>query len=110
MNEIAIVKKQVQKAEWAERIRKCSESGLTVSEWCTFLLYIHRENGINLKTYYYHLRKLRKEICEQIPVPVMTVFKESHSVKISIGEVTAEIPEGINEQMMTTLIRAMKNA
>ena len=90
MDEIAIVKKQVQKAEWTERIRKCSESGLTVSEWC-------RENGINLKTYYYHLRKLRKEICEQIPVPVMTVPEECHSVKISIGEVTAEIPEGINE-------------
>ena len=93
MDEIAIVKKQVQQAEWAERIQRCSESGLTVSE-----------------TYYYHLRKLRKEICEQIPVPVMTVSEESHSVKISIGEVTAEIPEGISEQMMTTLIRAMRNA
>ena len=103
MDEIAIVKKQVQKAEWTERIRKCSESGLTVSEWC-------RENGINLKTYYYHLRKLRKKICEQIPVPVMTVPEECHSVKISIGEVTAEIHEGISEQMMTTLIRAMRNA
>ena len=63
-----------------------------------------------LKTYYYHLRKLRKEICEHIPVPVMTVPEECHSVKISIGEVTAEIPEGISEQMMTTLIRAMRNA
>ena len=103
MDEISIVKKQVQKAEWTERIRKCSESGLTVSEWC-------RENGINLKTYYYHLRKLRKKICEQIPVPVMTVPEECHSVKISIGEVTAEISEGISEQMMTTLIRAMRNA
>lgn len=103
MDEIAIVKKQVQKAEWTERIRKCSKSRLTVSEWCI-------ENGVNSKTYYYHLRKLRKEICEQIPVPVMTVPEESHRVKISIGEVTAEIPEGISEQMMTTLIRAMKNA
>lgn len=100
MDEIAIVKKQVQKAE---RIRQCSESGLTVSEWC-------RENGINLKTYYYHLRKLRKDICEQIPVPVMTVPEGSHSVKLSIREVTAEIPEGISEQMMTSLIRAMRNA
>ena len=103
MDEIAIVKKQVQKAEWTERIRKCSESRLTVSEWC-------RENGVNSKTYYYHLRKLRKEICEQIPVPVMTVPEESHSVKISIGEVTAEMPEGISEQMMTSLIMAMRNA
>ena len=103
MDEIAIVKKQVQKAERAERIRQCSESGLTVSEWC-------RENGINIKTYYYHLRKLRKDICEQIPVPVMTVPEGSHSVKLSIREVTAEIPEGISEQMMTSLIRAMRNA
>ena len=103
MDEIAIVKKQGQQAEWAERIQRCSESGLTVSEWC-------RENGINLKTYYYHLRKLRKEICEQIPAPVMTVPEESHSVKISIGEVTAEMPEGISEQMMTSLIMAMRNA
>lgn len=103
MDEIAIVKKQVQKAEWIEKIRKCRESGLTVSEWC-------RENGINLKTYYYHLRKLRKEICEQIPVPVMKVSEETACVRISIGEVTAEIPEGISEKMMTSLIRAMQNA
>ena len=103
MDEIALAKKQVQKAELAERIRKCRESGLMIFEWC-------RENGINLKTYYYHLRKLRKEICEQIPVPVMTVPEESHSVKLSIGEVTAEIPEGISKQMMTSLIMAMQNA
>lgn len=65
MNEIALVKKQVIETEWAERVRRCRESGLTVSEWC-------RENSINPKTYYYHLQKLRKKICEQIPVPVMT--------------------------------------
>ena len=103
MDKIALVKKQVIEAEWSEKVRRCRESGLTVAEWC-------RENGINLKTYYYHLRKIRKEICEQIPVPVMTVPEESHSVKISIGDMIAEIPEGISEQMMTSLIRAMRNA
>ena len=40
----------------------------------------------------------------------MTVPEGSHSVKLSIREVTAEIPEGISEQMMTSLIRAMRNA
>ncbi|MGN1100717.1 MAG: IS66 family insertion sequence element accessory protein TnpA [Huintestinicola sp.] len=103
MNEIALVKKQVIKAEWAERIRQCRESGLTVSEWC-------RQNSINPKTYYYHLRKIRKEICEQIPVPVMTVAEESHKVKVSIGDMIAEIPEGISEQTITSVIRAMRNA
>lgn len=103
MDEIAIVKKQVMEAEWVERIRHCRESGLTVAEWC-------RQNSINPKTYYYHLRKIRKEICEQIPVPVMKVSEETACVRISIGEVTAEIPEGISEKMMTSLIRAMQNA
>ena len=103
MDKIALVKKQVIEAERAERIKQCKESGLTVTEWC-------QQNSINPKTYYYHLRKIRKEICEQIPVPVMTVPEESHSVKISIGDITAKIPEGISEQMMTLLIRAMRNA
>lgn len=103
MNEIALVKKQVIETEWAERIRQCRESGLTVSEWC-------RENGINLKTYYYHLRKLRKEICEQIPVPVMTVPEICPTVKVQIGDITAEISEGTSEQTITSVIRAMRNA
>lgn len=103
MDKIALVKKQVIEAEWAERIRQCRESGLTVSEWC-------RENIINLKTYYYHLRKLRKKICEQIPVPVMTVPEICPTVKIQVGDIIAEIPEGISEQMMTSLIRAIRNA
>ena len=40
----------------------------------------------------------------------MTVPEESHNVKVNIGDITAEIPEGISEQMMTSLIRAMRNA
>ena len=103
MDKIALVKKQVIEAEWADKISQCRESGLTVSEW-------RRQNSINPKTYYYHLRKIRKGICEQIPVHVMTVAEESHSVKVNIGDMIAEIPEGISEQMMTSLIRAMRNA
>ena len=40
MDKITVIKKQVQKTEWSERIRRCSESGLTVAEWC-------RQNNIN---------------------------------------------------------------
>ena len=103
MNEVALVKKQVIEAEWADKISQCRESELTVSEWC-------RKNSTNPKTYYYHLRKIRKEICEQIPVPVMTVPEICPTVKVQIGDITAEIPEGISEQMMTSLIKAMRNA
>ncbi len=88
MDRIAEIKKQVQKEEWAERVRQCRESRLTVSEWC-------RQNSINPKTYYYHLRKIRKKICEQIPVPVRTdmgrrrisvVIKASRKRKLLLAE------------------------
>lgn len=100
MNEIALVKKQVVDAEWAEKIQCCRESGLTVSEWC-------RENNINLKTYYYHLRK---KLCEQIAVPVMTVEDTNPTVKLRIADVTAEITYSTSEQLITMIIRAIRNA
>ena len=103
MNEIAIVKKQVDDAEWTERIQSCRESGMTVSEWC-------RNNNINLKTYYYHPRKLRKKLCEQIAVPVMTVEDTNPTVKLQLVDMTAEITDGTSEQMITAIIRAMRNA
>ena len=103
MNEIALVKKEIMEKEWTEKIRQCRESGLTVSAWC-------RENDINLKTYYYHLRKIRKKLCEQIAVPLMTVENLCPTVKIQIADVTAEITDGTSEQMITTIVRAIRNA
>ncbi len=51
-----------------------------------------------------------QEICEQIPVPVMTVSEKCPTVKIQIGETVAEIPEGTSEQTITSVIRAIQNA
>ena len=39
MNEIAMVKKEIGLAQWAEMVRNRNESGLTVADWC-------KENGI----------------------------------------------------------------
>ena len=59
MNEIAKVKKEVKLAQWAEMVRSRNESGLTVTDWC-------KENGINLKTYYYRLKRMRQAVCNEI--------------------------------------------
>ena len=55
MNEIAKVKKEVKLSKWAEMVRKRNESGLTVTDWC-------KENGINLKTYYYRLKRVSQAV------------------------------------------------
>lgn len=103
MNELAVIKAQVQKVEWTEKIRQCKESGLTVTAWC-------QQNSINPRAYYYHLKKIRNESSEQIAVPVMTVPEICPAVKIHIGDAVAEIPEGVSEQTITTVIRAIRNA
>lgn len=69
MSEIAMVKKEMKLAQWAEMVRQRNESGLTVTDWC-------KENGINLKTYYYRLKRMRQAVCNEIEqhdiVPVVT--------------------------------------
>lgn len=112
---------------WEERIKQCKESGLMVKEWCN-------KNNVNVKTYYYHLKRLRNKNCEQTPVAVAILTNEHHKekirsasqnaykptsdfisseipiLKIRIGDVLAEIPEGVSEYMITTLVRGIRNA
>ena len=52
-------KKQIQLQMWANQIKSCQQSGQSVKEWC-------RINGVNEKTYYYRLKKVREEMLEQM--------------------------------------------
>lgn len=101
MDEVSIVKNEVVSAEWAEKIRQCQESGLTVQEWCN-------RNKVNIKTYYYHLRRTREKIVEQIPVPIGTTVqtpKEEPEIKIRI---VIKIPEGMSEKTISAVLRSLK--
>lgn len=104
MDEVTIVKNAVADAEWEEKIRRCQESGLTVQEWCNL-------NKVNVKTYYYHLRRTREKIVEQIPVPIGTtqqLHKEEPEIKIRIGEAVIKIPDGMSEKTIGAVLRVLK--
>lgn len=105
MDKIALVKRKIASAEWAERIRECQNSGTTVARWC-------EANGINPKTYYYHLRKLREQICEQIPVPVqLSTEKPSVSFAVTVRDasgISVEIADGTSAATIEAVIRALK--
>ena len=55
MDQVSLVKADVRKSQWAEIIKACQSSGMTVKAWCL-------ENGINIKSYYYRLRKRKRKI------------------------------------------------
>ena len=42
---------------WLNLITQCRSSGLTDRQWCI-------ENGVPVSTFYYHIRTLRKKVCE----------------------------------------------
>ena len=54
----------IRRANWENIIRQCQQrtTNTTIKQWCL-------DNGINEKSYYYWLRKFRREAAEQIAVP-----------------------------------------
>ena len=103
--EIMAVKKQVRLENWAAEVESCAASGLTVQQWCN-------ENGISVKTYYYHLRKVRESAIESIPaiVPLNNKIAESEKIEISAGEINIALPADMNIEALSTVIRVLKNA
>ena len=101
MDQVYLVKADVRKSQWTEIIQACQSSGMTVKAWCL-------ENGINIKSYYYRLRKLCEELCNsaQQAVAVCSV-SSSHSVVIRNGNITAEIPDGISIATIDAVVKAI---
>ncbi|WP_288704746.1 IS66 family insertion sequence element accessory protein TnpB [uncultured Ruminococcus sp.] len=108
MNEIAKVKKEVKLSKWAEMVRKRNESGLTVTDWC-------KENGINLKTYYYRLKRVRQAVCNEIeqhdivPVePIAGTETTAEKIELSVGDVKISLPDDFNESTLRRLLGVLR--
>ncbi|TBL69951.1 IS66 family insertion sequence element accessory protein TnpA [Paenibacillus thalictri] len=62
--------------QWTEIIRECRSSGQTVVRWCA-------GHEVNVKSYYYWLRKVREAACESLPAfsspnePILVPFPPS---------------------------------
>ena len=108
MNEIAKVKKEVKLSQWAKMVRQRNESGLTVTDWC-------KENGINLKTYYYRLKRMRQAVCNEIeqhdivPVePSESTGLAAENIEISVGDVKVSLPDNFNEDTLRRLLGVLR--
>ena len=104
MNEIARVKKEVKLAQWVEMVRNRNESGLTVTDWC-------KENGINLKTYYYRLKRVRQAVCSEIEqhdivpaIPAEEPQSEGRNIELLVGDVKISLPDNFNENTLRRLL------
>ena len=84
-------------------------SGKTVQAWCT-------ENGANIKTFYYWLRKVHEALLEQTEkheiVPVRPKVPVSEKAPIDVIRITGkgiaiELPETVSAETLEVILRGM---
>ena len=98
---ITTVKQDVQMQEWIAQVQEQKASGLTVQGWCA-------ENGINPKTYYYHLRKVREMCLDSVPAIVpLAVPERRGDIRIERNGTLITLPSDISSELLLTLVREL---
>ena len=109
-SEIVLVKKKIRLQEWEHQIEEQKSSGLNVQDWCT-------QNGIKVKTYYYHLRRVREEVLNRsrtenkqvqtdtvrAVVPIPTVPADSN-ITIEKNGLHISLPSDIEADTLLALV------
>lgn len=117
MDQVTLVKSEFRSAQWQRTIQYCQNSGQTVVSWCS-------DNGINIKIYYYWLRKLHNRTISEtsvlvVPQPKMLmVFKKLEvsmlqpglqaAVIIHLNSASGEISDGASRQTVEAVLLALK--
>ena len=118
MDQVTLAKTQMRAENWRTLIQNCQQSGQTVVNWC-------EQNNINIKTYYYWLRRLRKLELEGAELPALVsedkpvafkklevqtpVARTQAAVIIRIHNATVEISEGTSQQTIQAVLLALQS-
>lgn len=98
---ITAVKQEVRMRGWADQIKAQQASGKTVQKWC-------EENGINPKTYYYHLRKLREKCVVSAPAIVpLGLPKRTSDIHIEKNGLQISLPVDIPAETLIALVHEL---
>jgi hypothetical protein len=98
---VTTVKQQMKLREWAEQIEARRASGMTVQSWCA-------ENGMNVKTYYYHLRKVREQCAESVPEIVpLTMPQQTGDIHIEKNGLQISLPADISKEILIALVHEL---
>lgn len=98
---VTTVKQQMKLREWAEQIEARRASGMTVQSWCA-------ENGMNVRTYYYHLRKVREQCVESVPEIVpLTMPQQTGDIHIEKNGLQISLPADISKETLIALVQEL---
>jgi hypothetical protein len=98
---VTTVKQQMKLREWAEQIEARRASGMSVQSWSA-------ENGMNVKTYYYHLRKVREQFVESVPEIVpLTMPQQTGDIHIEKNGLQISLPADISKETLIALVQEL---
>ena len=98
---LATVKQEVRLQEWSAQVEAQQASGLTVQQWCM-------ENGVNPKTYYYHLKKVREQFLDSFPAIVpLNVPQQSADIRIEKNGLQISLPANISPDTLLALVQTL---
>ena len=98
---LAAVKQEVRLQEWSAQVEAQQASGLTVQQWCM-------ENGVNPKTYYYHLKKVREQFLNSSPAIVpLNVPQQNADIRIEKNGLQISLPADIAPDTLIRIMRAV---
>lgn len=109
MDKIGRTKQELRLRSWMDMYTEYQASGKTVQAWCT-------ENDVNIKTFYYRLRKVREAMLEPserheiVPVkPEMPDFEKAPAdvIRITGNGITIELPETVSPETLSVILRGI---
>ena len=106
MDKTAKGKNEAMLKEWSEMIQTCKSSGMPVTQWC-------ENNNLNIKTYYYRLRRVREGLCDmkethQIVPVALPEAKTKGQIIIEASGVRAELSSEISPETLKTILGSLK--
>jgi hypothetical protein len=120
---VSKVTHQVKLDRWTAILKEQNSSGLSIKDWCS-------QNGIKRDQFFYWKRKLKESVLESalpeiVPVSLPTLSSDCTTCKtcttsqltntdflarITIQDVYIELGSGATEQLISGIIKAVRNA
>ena len=111
------IDREVKLNQWTEIIRECRSSSQSVRSWCI-------EHDIDEKRYYYWLRKIRKQACNNIEHSVSTDVNRCEfaqiqppaafhqavpTIKLHIDGIIVEISDGMSQETISYVLNRIRD-
>jgi transposase-like protein len=117
MDEITQTKNRFRMEHWMQLIKEQQTSGMSIKSWC-------QQNDIKEPSYYYWLKKIRKEACSRQTQAIQPAIRKpvefaklrmdagtpggGAAVIIHLPSAMVEVKEGVSPKTVEAVLRALK--